>query len=87
METVCHEGIKFPEKFNISAEYKDFVLGCLKFDEVDRFNWDQIYNHKLFGGKFQNASNTNIDNFTLTELRKKIHSNNINVEKLASKLP
>jgi serine/threonine protein kinase len=31
---------------------KDFIMGCLCRDEKKRFDWEQIFLHPLFGGKF-----------------------------------
>lgn len=56
----------------ISDLYKDLMQGCLKYKEEERFDWDQIYNHKIFKGHFKGV-NTGTENFTAVELRNKVH--------------
>lgn len=80
-------GIEFPPNVNVSNLYKDLVTGCLRYKEEDRYDWEQIFGHKIFNGRFKNTGLSALDSFTLTELRLKIHSNNLNLEKLISKLP
>jgi len=40
--------IKFPYSTPISKMSKDFILGCLAYDEEDRLNWDQIFSMDIF---------------------------------------
>lgn len=49
----------------ISDLFKDFVSGCLKYEEEDRLDWEHIFGHKIFEGKFKNTD-SDIENFTLT---------------------
>jgi serine/threonine protein kinase len=69
---------------------KNFILGCLCIDEKKRFDWDQIFLHPLFGSKFEanfhNKSGSTKISFIMANLRMNIHSNNINLNKILSKL-
>ena len=32
----------------VSNKTKDFILGCLKLEEKDRFDWKDVFGHQLF---------------------------------------
>ena len=50
--------IDYPPHLNISDQMKDFINGCLKITEEERFDWLQLFKHPIFKGIFeQNFSN------------------------------
>ena len=52
IQKTVEAGIEFPEGTKISDHYKDMIIGCLKYEEEDRYDWTQIIYHPLFEGKF-----------------------------------
>lgn len=49
---IVNHKVKIPESLNISDGLKDFIYGCLNVNENDRFDWEKIFNHPIFGKKF-----------------------------------
>ncbi|EAR99474.2 kinase domain protein (macronuclear) [Tetrahymena thermophila SB210] len=40
--------VRFPFDKPVTDFSKDFIKGCLQFEEYKRFSWDQVFNHELF---------------------------------------
>lgn len=40
--------IKFPYSTPISEMSKNFILGCLEYEEKDRLSWDEIFKLDIF---------------------------------------
>ena len=57
----CPKGIK--QEGLISAELKDLIEGCLKFEEADRFCWSEVFSHPYFMGEFEELSKVNFGQF------------------------
>ena len=43
--------LRFNPQRKISANLKDFIERCLKIDERERIDWEEIYKHPLFKGE------------------------------------
>lgn len=50
-EKIYRELIKFPKNVKVSQDSIDFIYGCLKVNEKDRFGWNEVFTHKLLGGR------------------------------------
>lgn len=73
------KGIQFPLNIPISDEYKDFVRGCLQYEENDRFDWVKISNHPIM--RDQEPFEFEIIKPIITILRWSVQESNINLYK------
>lgn len=56
MKEQCSSGIRFPNDVAVSDAYLDFIRGCLKFEENERFDWSQIFGHRLFENRLKDLN-------------------------------
>lgn len=69
---------------------KEFILGCICIDENKRLDWEQIFLHPLFEGRYEKhfqgkqEGHTQI-NFIMSNLRLNIHSKNINLKRMLTR--
>jgi serine/threonine protein kinase len=81
--------VVIPEQLQVSDRMKDFIFGCICIDETKRFDWEKIFTHPIFGQRYsQNFSkegSTKIT-FILTNFRMSLHSKNLNLSKILSRL-
>lgn len=40
--------IRFPSTVSISEITKDFLLGCLRYSENERFSWEKVFDHPFY---------------------------------------
>lgn len=52
LKKILSETIEFPEGISISEKSKNFIVGCLKIEENERYSWSDIYSHELFNDCF-----------------------------------
>jgi serine/threonine protein kinase len=45
--------LKFSDNVKINDDFKNFISGCLKVEENERFSWKDIFTHKLFNNSFK----------------------------------
>lgn len=65
------------------------IRGCLKYEEMDRYDWNTLFGHSAFKNqkKFFDDNFSIEEAFTKTHLRMCIHSQNINLRKLFEGMP
>lgn len=55
IHNIQHSLLDFPDtQVKLSNEFKSFIEGCLAVDEEERFNWDEVFKHKLVAEHFKN---------------------------------
>lgn len=72
---------------NLSKETKDFLEKVLEPYQKDRICWDDLFQHPIFGGYFndyldENAEFQNKYKQVMADLRFKVNSENIDIKKL-----
>lgn len=82
--------LSFKGEPKISEESQDFIHGCLQIDEKKRLSWSELYRHPLFKKRFEGVLEDEEKtgaraNYVLTQLRLKVHVQNIDLEKLIAK--
>ncbi|CAD8178098.1 unnamed protein product [Paramecium octaurelia] len=52
LKSIKSQKLSFPLQIQISQEFKEFIINCLQFEEKDRYNWDDLLDHKIFKTKY-----------------------------------
>lgn len=76
------DDIEFPTKPEVSDLCKDVISKCLRYQEKDRIDWIELFNHPLFIKKVPSLKKLNMTlNYILSTIRKQIDEKNININK------
>jgi serine/threonine protein kinase len=51
LKHIQSDKLVFP-KSGLRQDYVNLMTGCLQVEEEKRFTWEQVYKHRLWGGKF-----------------------------------
>lgn len=90
-EVITKQPLKFPKDPEISEHARNFIQGCLKLEEADRFGWFEVYNHPLFSGTFKDFM-SKYDRLerkakeVINQMRVAIHSQNLDLETVFSNM-
>ncbi|CAD8173588.1 unnamed protein product [Paramecium octaurelia] len=52
LKSIKSQKLQFPSHIPISEDFKEFIKNCLQYDEKDRYNWDDLIEHKIFKTKY-----------------------------------
>ncbi|CAD8095298.1 unnamed protein product [Paramecium sonneborni] len=52
LKSIKSQKLYFPSHISISDDFKEFIKYCLQFEEKDRYNWDDLFEHKIFKTKY-----------------------------------
>ncbi|CAD8088776.1 unnamed protein product [Paramecium primaurelia] len=52
LKSIKSQKLLFPQHIQITDEFKEFIINCLQFEEKDRYNWDDLLDHKIFKTKY-----------------------------------
>lgn len=78
--------VEFNAGIEISEISKDFILGCLRFEENERFSWDEVYSNRIFADCFKFKEKLKFLNKEAYKLQAKlsriINGRSINIKKL-----
>lgn len=74
VQNISTKPIEFPSDKVISQKSKNFILACLQIDESNRIDWEDIYKHQLFEGRFEQMKNKSMQfenkaQFIINQLR------------------
>lgn len=56
LKNILSMPLEFPKDIELQPNVKSFIAGCLKLNEKDRFSWDDLYCHPIFGNMFSTYS-------------------------------
>lgn len=84
-EVITKQPLKFPKEPEISENARNFIQGCLKLEEADRFGWIEVYNHPLLAGTFKEfiSKHDRLERKAkevINQMRVAIHSQNLDLE-------
>lgn len=92
MENLKKMPIRFPFDVKISEVSKDFIKGCLNYQEKGRFGWEEIFNHPIYlemGGspinKIVKRATVSVSEnalATLVELQEIIYKHSVDLKKV-----
>ena len=86
LKKILSEPVTFPAGISISDLSKEFILKCLKIEEIDRISWTDIYSHELFNDCFNYRRKKSIYETKVSKLGEKLGSiaklKNIDIYKL-----
>ncbi|CAD8097292.1 unnamed protein product [Paramecium sonneborni] len=52
LKSIKSQKLNFPEHISISNDFKEFIQYCLQFEEKNRYNWEDLFEHKIFQTKY-----------------------------------
>lgn len=87
VQNILKNPLKFPKDPEVSENAKNFIQGCLKVSEGERFGWNEVYNHALLGGSFKDfiSKHDRVERKAkevMNQVRLAVHTQDVDVEKL-----
>lgn len=86
LKNINTQPLKFPSK--VSKDVENLLVGMLGVKEINRFSWEEILKHPLFGGQFLSYTKNLEDKskYLINELRLMIIKEKIDITELFQEL-